>query len=192
MTERQGPDPARLDEQMSAVAAGPVPRGLLLEVQKKIAQTSKAKPDTKRFAYPNECSGYFYTKQDDTIAYTFGVGTGVEGVVEQPPATAIAQYHSHPPKFGSDLTGPGNIVQNYASFQDGMRPGDVQRWIAPDGIRARGILHAYVFGPTQVAYYDLTKLTGALHDERTHCVAVLSGNDVKWPFMNDYPGANIA
>ena len=185
--DRKPPDPARPD-----TAIGPIPLALLREVQQTIAQASAPKPGAKRFDSPNEVSGYFYRTPKGAIAYTFGIGGDSQGVVEQPPATAIAQYHSHPPKFGSDLGGALNLNFNFASFGESGRPGDVQRWIGPNGIRERGILHAYVFGPTQVSYYDLAKLTGAKYDERNFCVAALTGADVAWPFLNDYEGAAIA
>jgi len=158
--------------------AGPLPLSLLKEIQTRIAAVSVRVPG---YAHPNEWASYVWV-QDGAFRYNLVEGTNNSGAAMLVPPGSIAQVHSHPPGFGYALDGMDSTYLNRASSSlSPTYPGDVQRWVALNGIwRAYKIQWAYVFGPTQVNCYDLSKLTGVQADIMAF-TTVLSGADVRWP-----------
>jgi hypothetical protein len=129
----------------------------------------------------NEQGGWITRRADGKFAYTLTAGSEITAPLPSPPAGAIAFFHSHPPMQNAALDDIYNVTLNPASYDTNPnRPGDVQRMFS-DARRqiANGVVGAYVFGPTEVHYYDFSKLTGTIADRIGKIV--LSGKQVTWP-----------
>lgn len=154
-----------------------IPKTLLIQIQRDIAQRSQATdPET----LPNEWGGYI-TNIDGALSYTLHEGT--VGFVEQDPIPqgAIIQFHSHPPSNRYQLNSLVQYGSNYASSNPAILTGlvrDIQGW-ALYNLAARGVTGAIVFGPTEARAYDLRTITTTTPQSSGQ--VVLSGPEVFWP-----------
>ena len=160
------------------VPADPVPHDVIGVIQKAIG---KATVYTAGAVQANEQGGWIVRRADGKFAYTLTAGQETTAPLPPPPPGAIAFFHSHPPMQNAALDDIYNVTLNPASYDTNPnRPGDVQRMFS-DAQRqiANGVVGAYVFGPTEVHYYDFSKLTGTVADRIGKIV--LCGKQVTWP-----------
>jgi hypothetical protein len=164
--------------------ADPVPHDVIAKIQHAIGDATHYAPGAVN---ANEQSGWIARKADGTFSFAFQEGSNIESPLPPAPPGAIAYFHSHPPMQNAALDDIYNVTLNPASYDTNPnRPGDVQRMFADKAnALANGYIGAYVFGPTEVHYYDFSKLTGTIADRIGRIV--MSGAGVTWPHFTPPP-----
>jgi hypothetical protein len=156
----------------------PVPHDVIAKIQQAIGSATVYAAGA---VMANEQCGWIARHPDGSFHFSLKAGLVNTAPLDSPPPGAIAFFHSHPPMQNAALDDVYNATLNPASWDTNPnRPGDVQRMYS-DGARqiANGVVGAYVFGPTEVHYYNFAVLTNTIADRLGKIV--LSGKQVSWP-----------